>query len=171
MDLESTDLENQIRNKLSKLDANLSMEQKSDYHFKSIHNFVHHIFKEGSDSISSGSQLKKINLKRNREMIQDYLDMILEGEVGKDDSTFLFKKYIKVIGEFMNRNYGFSFAGGKIKYFLFLIYATVGVVVDMIFWFLLNISTNYIFTLVFLVYSIVRTSIKYRKKKVYGPNF
>lgn len=169
--MESVDLEEEIRNKLLKLDTNLSIEQKRDYHLNSIHNFVHHIFKEGPDTKVSASKLNKVNLKRNREMILEYLDRIIEGEVGTDDSIFLFKKYIKAIGEFMNRNYGFSFAGGKIKYLLFLIYATVGAIIDIAVLFLFDISTYYVFTLFFLIYSVVRTYIKFKRKKVYGPNF
>lgn len=163
------DLEEEIKTKFSQLEKDLTQKEKNDFHFKSLQNFILHIFKD-DESNNKKSKLREINLKRNKSLILEYLNLIINKKVSEADSTFLFKNYIKIIGEFMNRNFGFSFAGGKIKYFLFLIYATVGAIFDVLFWFLFD-HPIYIFTLLFLIYSIVRTYIKFRNNKLYGPNF
>ena len=163
-------LENVVNEKLSLLEQSLTPQEKQDFHINSIKNFVIHIFKKEPNSKINSSQLKKINLKRNQELILEYLDLIIDKKVSSEDSVSLFKNYIEKIGEFMNRNFGFSFAGGKLKYLRFLIYATFGAVIDLLIWFFTN-NLSYYFTVAVLLFSIIRTYNKFKNNKLYGPNF
>ena len=168
--MEYLNLENDVKEKVSFLERKLTSKEKEDFHFESIKNFVTHIFKKEPTSKIENSQLQKINLRRNQELILEYLDLVIDKKVSSDDSTFLFKSYIKKIGEFINANFGFSFAGGKLKYLRFLIYATFGALIDASIWIFSN-NTTYYFTIMFLLYSIIRTYIKFKNNKLYGPNF
>lgn len=107
---------------------------------------------------------------RNKKLLLEYLSLILDKKVSTDDTVFLFKNYVKPIGEFMGSNYGFSFAGGKIKYLYFLIYISFGAFIDLIIWAILK-NPVYIFTLLLLIYSVIKVFIKSQKGKLYGPNF
>ena len=164
------DLETEINNKLDSLEATLSLDQKSSFHFKSVRNFVAHIFLPPKNNKILISKLYQVNVVRNQELINEYLDLIIDKRVSTEDSIYLFKKYIKEIGEFMNRNYGLSFAGGKIKYLIFLVYATIGLILDLVFWAVFD-HTIYAFTIVLLAYILIKNFRQHKNGKVYGPNY
>lgn len=162
-------LEGEIKTKFRLLNEKLTNDEKKAFHFKSIDNFIKHIFETKADK-KNNKKLFKINLERNKSLILEYLIMIERGEASKIGSKTIYTKYIEPIGEFMNRNYGFSFSGGNFMYFHFLIYTSIGMVIDLIIWAIFN-NLFYIFTILFLSYSIVKTHIKSIKGKLYGPNF
>lgn len=168
--MEHPNLENAVNEKISLLEKSLTPKEKQDFHFKSIKNFAIHLFKNKPNSKIESSRLKKINLKRNQELILEYLDLIIDKKVSSDDSVSLFKNYIEKIGEFMNRNFGFSFAGGKLKFLRFLISATIGAVIDLSIWVFTDNLSCY-FTIAVLLYSIIRAYIKLKNNKLFGPNF
>ncbi|TDQ28135.1 hypothetical protein [Zeaxanthinibacter enoshimensis] len=164
------DLELEIKDKLDSLESTLSKNQKSSFHFQSVRNFVAHIFLPPKNKKILSNKLYQINLVRNQNLIKEYLDLIIDEKVSAEDSIYLFKKYITVIGEFMNRHYGLSFAGGKIKYLIYLAYATVGMILDFILWILFD-NTIYAFTIVMLAYILVMNFRQHKKGKIYGPNY
>lgn len=165
-------IEKQIKEKFWKLNKRLSTEEKKNFHFKSVENFIFHIFKEKSNK-NSKKKIYEINLKRNKELLIKYLSLIESEGVNNLESKSLYKEYIEPVGEFMNRNYGFSFAGGIFLYFHFLIYITIGIFIDTIFWFILKEPILIIgfFTVILFTYSIIKIYIKAKKGKLYGPNF
>jgi len=164
------EIEKEVKERLSELDSKLSQKEKRYFHLQSIKNFVFHIFDSKNNIYKSDSRLKLINLKRNKELILDYLKKIENEENPKEKSMELFKNEVKVIGEFMNRNFGFVFAGGKIKYFVFLIWMTCGAFIDFVLM-LTSKYSSYYFIIGLLILSISRNVLKSKQKKVYGPNY
>ena len=55
----------------------------------------------------------------------------------------------------MTPNFGFSYGGGKIKYFGFLLWSTIGAIIDLILWFTLG-NPSYYFLIAFLVFAVFK---------------
>jgi predicted transport protein len=170
------EIENKIKEKLTYLELNLSFEQKQHFHLRSINNFVYHIFNRNAKAYKSKSRLVQINIERNKKLLLEYLDTVITEHkiTGNNNEMYnskaLYKIYVSGIGEFMNKNFGFSFSGGNFKYLTLLIWATLGGIIDLILW----ITTKYVayyFTIGFICLAISRHELKKAQKKLYGPNY
>jgi len=94
----------------------------------------------------------------------------LTSEVSIKDSEMLYKEHINSIGAFMSEYFGFVLVGGKTKYFYLLSNIAIGIVLDLLISFILQ-KFLLIFSIFFLLYSIIRIVIKQKNKKIYGPNY
>lgn len=162
-------LKNEILNKYQVLQSKLTNEEKIAVHFKSLGNFIYHIF--SVDYLSTQpSKLKEINLYEAQKQVLAYIDLILASEVSVEDSEILFKKYINVIGTYMSKNFGFIFAGGKIRYFFVFTNIVVGLAVDLVISFVFD-EVIWVFTAFFVIYAVFKIAVKQKNKKIYGPNY
>lgn len=167
--MEAERLKKEILNKYQILQIKLTDEEKTAFHFKSLSNFIYHVFKNQSPN-SQKSKLREVNLFRNMMFISEYLNLILTSEVSVEDSEMLFKEHIGPIGDFMSEYYGFIFAGGKTGFFYVFTNIAIGLVVDIALSFIFN-RVIWVFTASLFVLSILRIVLKQRDKKIYGPNY
>lgn len=167
--MKTENLKVEVLHKLKILQDKLTDEEKSAFHFKSLSNFIHHIFNKQDHSIQN-TNLKRINLKRNQLFILSYLNDILTSKVSIEDSEMLFKERISPIGAYMSKNFRFIFAGGRIKYLYLLSNISIGIIIDAV----LSVVFQRLFlgaSLFFFLFSIFRILLKHRNLRIYGPNY
>lgn len=167
--MKTENLKVEVLHKFKILQDKLTDEEKFAFHFKSLSNFIHHIFNNQDFSIQN-TNLKRINLNRNQLMILSYLNDILNSKASIEDSEILFKERISPIGAYMSENFRFILAGGRIKYLYLLSNISIGVIIDVV----LSILFHKLFfgaLLFFFLYSIFRVLLKQRNLRIYGPNY
>lgn len=167
--MKTENLKVEVLHKFKILQDKLTDEEKFAFHFKSLSNFIHHIFNKQDPSIQN-TNLKRINLNRNQLFILSYLNDILNSKVSIEDSEILFNERIRPIGAYMSENFRFILAGGKIKYLYLLSNISIGIIIDVV----LSILFQKLFlgaVLLFFLYSIFRVLLKQRNLRIYGPNY
>lgn len=158
-----TELDKRILDFQKKIEI-LKPEIKKYFHVKSVENISRHLVTNSGNS----NRLHKISITRKKELLLDYLQIILDKNSNKS-SKFYYNNYVSKLGRFMNSYYGFAYCGGKIIILFLSIYILIGFAIDAIIFAITN-NFYYIFILLFLFGS-SRAIIKYKSNKVYGPEW
>lgn len=158
-----TELDNRILDFQKKIKI-LDPKTRKYFHIKSIENISEHLLHESNNS----GRLQKISITRKKELLLDYLQIILD-ENSKKSSKFYYDNYVSKLGRFMNSYYGFTYCGGKILILFLSIYILIGFVIDFIIYTITN-NFYYVFILT-LLFGSSRAIIKYKKNQVYGPEY
>ncbi len=169
--MKEEELDREILSLFYEIDKKLSEKQKLLIHFRSISNFVHHLVNNPCYHKKGNKKLQKLGEMRMKQKLLEYLK--LTKDFRKDYIKFplnYYDNYISPIGRFMNEYYDFFTVGGKAKFIIALPVIFFGLVLDILMYLFFSFTIP-TFVLSLLLIYIIRTFIKHKQRRVYGPNY
>lgn len=168
--MKNNDLDKEILDLYNKLDKQLSDEQKNKIHFKSVSNFVYHLILNPKLNPKKNKKLQELGEKRIKKELLQYLKLDFDFDMTIKESIDFFQIYLGKTCDFMTNYYNFSSSGGKSKFITIISVLLLGFILDFLMYFFAGFSIpTFVFS--FLIIFIIRTYLKHKQRRVYGPNY